>query len=178
VQSFTRVGDGADGLLATTTASGASQVDFVLPPGYRRYDISYDTIVDTDGAELNLRLSKDSGSSFLATGYKFAANETDSTGTNTASGSASTTEIIIAANVGSAATEGSDGIVRIWNPASTSRFKNVMFDTCTNDNTAGFLNKRRTGCGAYVTDADALNAVRILPSAGTVTGTFKLYGYA
>lgn len=178
VVSFARASSGADGLLATTAASAASEVDFDLPAGYRRYEIRYDTIVSADGAELYCLLSKDGGSNFLASGYKWAAHEADSGGTGTNTGSASDTQIIIALNVGNAASEGSDGVVSIYNPASATRFKNVLFDTATNDNTAGFLNKRRVGCGVYATDADALNAVRISPSSGTVTGTFKLYGYA
>ena len=177
--SVSRVyGLGTGGLLATTSASAAAQVDFALPAGYRRYEIHYDTIVSNDGAELYCRVSQDSGSSFLAANYKWASGEADSGGTHTATGSASDAQITIALNVGSAVTEGSDGVVRISNPASTTRYKNVAFDTVTNDDTAGFLNKRRTGCGAYVGDAAAVNAIRILPSAGTITGTFKLYGFA
>lgn len=178
VVSFTRVSCGADGLLSTTSASGASQVDFVLPPGFYRYDVVYSTTVNTDGAELYYRVSTDGGSSFLAADYKWNSAETDSGGTESIVGSASDSQIIIALNVGSAANEGSDGIVRIFDPASAARYKAVMFDTVTNDNTAGFLNKRRAGSGAYVGAATAINAVRIIPSGGTVTGTFKLYGYA
>lgn len=181
VHQFTRAASGADGLLSTTTFSGASSADISLPSGYRYYKLLWDLGVNTDGAEIYARVSLAGDATFKsgAAEYEWTADENDVSGAGVGVvGSAGDTQIIVALNVGSAAAEGCDGELTISNPASTTRYKSIRFHTSVWDNTAGSLHKSRTGSGSYNAGTEAIDAIQILPSGGTITGTAKLYGYA
>lgn len=180
IVSITRVGGGADGLLSTTTVSGGASADISLPSGYRHYRVLYDASVATDGAEIVLRIGTGAPPTYQsgASDYEYAYSFVQSNGTPGDAGSIADTGINVAVNVGSGAAEGADGEVTIYNPANASRYKTVTFHAAIWDNTATPLLTRLSGAGSYNTATTAITGLQFLASAGNITGTFKLYGYA
>lgn len=57
---------------------------------------------------------------------------------------------------------------------NTGAQKNILSDSLGATTTAAF----NTHCYGVAQTASAINAVRIRPASGTITGTFKLYGIA
>lgn len=180
ITSITRVTGGADGLLSTTTASAAATADITLPAGYRNYTVMFDATVATDGDEIYLRIGTGAPPTYQsgAVDYEYAHSRINVSATPSDVGSAGDNAIHIAINVGNAATEGADGSVTIYNPANTARHKNIIFDTAVWDNTATPQLWRLYGAGSYNAAATAVTGLRFLASSGTISGTFKLYGYA
>lgn len=162
-------------------ASSSTNIDFDLPAGYRRYWIEYDNVVPaTDGAELNLRMSTDGGSSFAsgASDYSWSAVRASASAA-AGDGDASDSEITLTHAAGGTGIEntasdgGASGDVKIINPASTSNYKHV-YGTCSMWRTDGDMSPIVTA-GAYKS-ATAVDAVRFLMSSGNIaSGTFTLW---
>ena len=180
VVSYVRAASGSDGLLSTTTASAAATADIVLPAGYRNYEVVYDTAVSVNNAVLYARVSTDGGSTYKAgaSDYYWGRNVILGGGapSNTAQGDAADDAIELYNGIENGSDESAAGSVFIHNPASTAikkiiRFESAMFSATPNMHSI-------LGVGAYITGNDAINAIRFLPDSGTITGTFKLYGFA
>ncbi|RJQ24607.1 hypothetical protein C4577_07500 [Candidatus Parcubacteria bacterium] len=165
--------------LATATASGASSVDFVLTSwtnsDFFAYRIVFaHVIVSVDGAAVWIRTSTDGGSTYDsgASDYQWAFLYVLATPTNGGLGSTANSAIVINNAQGNAANEEMGGVIDFYEP-SAAKFFMATYDILMR-NTGGTLG-RFAGSGQRITAAD-VDAVRILPSSGTMSGEFRLYG--
>ena len=69
------------------------------------------------------------------------------------------------------------GLIHIFDPASANAYFKMYSELIYWDDTATSILRHQYARGSYNGLAAAINAVRILPSAGTITkGNFALYG--
>lgn len=178
---------GAFELISTANPSGASQVDFTgLSSTYWAYKIVLDIDLSTN-AELWLRHSINNGSSFLAAGGEYEgsfismrAASTTVYGNLSSSGSG---EMILANSVtgGGLPDERYQGTIDLINYGAANTHKTTIWDIrgiISNATTQMYKGNASTPRAAvalsnYTNDVDA---VRLLLSTGTITGTVKLYG--
>lgn len=164
-----------DGLLSISSPSAASQVDLSLPVGFRNYELLYDLTVSSDNTQLILRVSTDGGATFKsgATDYGYAFNVVIDPNTNTPLAGAGTA-INITSNIGSSAGEGVAGRVTIYNPNASGSYKFVTFQSASLNTTPVIVSTAGGGC--YKLDTNSVSALRLLPLAGNITGSIRLYG--
>ena len=152
-------------LLLETVASGASSVIFGSAYITSTYDIYEMEViggsVGTDGAVLWIRVGTD-GSALLSTSFY---------SWNYAAVAAQITPL--GSSVGNASDEGFCIWSLLFSPSSTAKFKNII--------TFGVENEESTVTGGTwrggaAQTATAVNAWGILPSTGTISGTFRLWG--
>ena len=168
---------GASGLtlLSTVTASGASQADFtgLSPTAYMYYQLIGKNILPSTQMTLELLVSTNNGSSFVTTGY---SNYFGGFGTSSYDGGRQLSAAVIAiAGIHNTSWRGNI-VINLFPNASGGYFSmNALnfgtadyFSTITGGITGGGNNASTT----------AVNAVRLRPSTGTFSGTFKLYGVA
>ena len=174
-------GSGGLRLLATVNASGASSVTFnntYITSSYNKYVLKFDSVYTSDSGILVLTFSTDNGSTYLGSGYKWAA-----------------------ANIGStnSASPGDDSSINLGGGSGGSYLNNTTSSTSTITSqgslefdglaravnttvlwTAAFpigisSENGLTGVGRN-TGTTAVNAIKITDSnGGTVTGNFHLY---
>lgn len=157
-------------LITTATPSGASQVDFTdLSATYCLYklvlvDLSHSVL----GADISIRVSEDNGSTFISTSsYGFIIDKLEG-GTASVRSVSSTTGIDIFDNPGLNGELA--GELVIVNPSDSGNYTRTYSRITLNTGVYGY-----TGYGSYNVDS-AVDAIRIFPSSGTITGTLKLYG--
>ena len=168
--------------LSTQTVAAASTIDITanLTSTYDHYVLVMSLTFSSSAAALLFRISQDAGATFKlgATDYKYVNSVflDDSTQTILGSGAGATSIALTGAALSNNAGTALVGRLFISNLASTAVIKDTNWDL------GGYLlstvNKyaRFIGSGAYISDAVAINALRLLPSAGTVTGTVVLFG--
>ncbi len=173
-------GGGAWSLVTSTTASGASEVTFTgLDSTAHVYEVRYSNVTfSTDGTSLRLRMSTDNGST-----YDSGASDYDRLGEQLRVDAGTESEffegdesgdhinLVSGGSVGSAANEELGGCLTIMDPSDASYTKaswTSVFTNATPD--FGFA----TGGGQRRTTT-AVNAIQLYPSAGTVSGDFRLY---
>ncbi len=172
-------------LISTSSPSGASTVDFT---GLSSTYFAYKLVIDLDpssNSQLYFRHSVDNGSTFLSTdGYDFTCISMRA-GVTTVNGfvgaSAAQVEMTNTPAGGGFPAERIQGTITLINYSAANSHKAVLWDLV-GMNASGTMQSYK-GCGStpvasfsetnYTNDVDA---IRILPSAGTVTGTVKLYG--
>lgn len=165
-------------LLATQTASSSANISFTssIDSTYRTYVIIGTHVVPaTDGADLNLDLSTDGGSSYLSTNYQYHRSSYQS-GVSTYTGAASTSAIILPmiASVGSDTGEGCDFTLTLNNPSGTGQRQRLHSQNSYTD-TSGNINGGQLDGGNTTTSA--VDAVRFAFSSGNIeSGVFKLFG--
>ena len=162
--------------ITRTVASGAAQVDFVLPPGYDRYRIEFHSVLPAADAEIFLRTSTDGGSTFDsgASNYAYLGHHQVTT-TLTAVSSTGATEFPLSMgfSVESAPTEidgGMWGHVEIINPSAANRCQ-IEIKTRFERNTGALYNVKLEGHRRAAAD---VNAVRIAANGQNSSGTFVL----
>ena len=168
-------------LLATTTASDNSVVEFTLPTAYKFVEFSfYNCLPETDGEDFKMNLSADGGSSYpLKTSTFFAANHTEADDKTSvhyeisddlAQGAGDQT---LSRNVGSAADEGCSGVLTLFNPTSTTYTKHWISRSPGTDGARAWDNFG----GGYSNTTTALNEIRFLYSSGNIAaGKIKMWG--
>ena len=165
--------------LSTQSAATSATIDFTtgIDSTYDEYVLTVNDLkVATDGAELYLRISTDSGATFKAGASDYIWGQAVVFGGGGVfAGSAGATHIEIGANMGNASDEGFSGEIYIYNPSSAALHKriNVISSWIAADaNIVGIY-----ASATYITDNDAINALRVLADSGNLTsGTFTLYG--
>tara|TARA_R110000803_G_scaffold151318_1_gene216467 strand:+ start:244 stop:1146 length:903 start_codon:yes stop_codon:yes gene_type:complete len=166
-------------LLITSTASSDSTIDFTgLSSDYSRYVIEFNSIkMGNDGVRIDLRMSGNNGASYDSgtsdydwicqspNRWRYESNDSkielvdDSATSRTLS---------------NAAGDYANGTIEIANPTLSSS-KCVIFFQMFHKSASGNVTFN-IGSGARK-NAKAINAIRLLPSAGVFSsGTFKLYG--
>jgi hypothetical protein len=148
-------------LISTSSPSAASEVVFTgLSSTYSYYEIVFET---STGSVNRCQLSTNNGSTWEASFYY--SNDTifgTSTVTQVGASGAGVTYI----DLGGAAYS---GVIRFLYPTSTNGGGSTIMSQTTGLTTDSFR-----ASGRHVNGGN--NAIRLFPSSGTVTGTFKLYG--
>lgn len=173
--------------IVTKTASNSSTIDFVNGVGgvildgtYREYVVIINNLIpSSDGADLRLRTSSNSGSSYDdgASDYSWwngGGISDTTTESNNNSNADTCIEIGLSQGTGNSTGENLYGRILISNPANTTVYKLI-------ETRAKYVNsdgKFVTSDGGGVRKSiSAVNAIRFLMSAGNITsGTFTLYG--
>lgn len=157
-------------------ASASAQIDIVLPAGFTRFRLEFDNVrLSIDGALLHLRTSIDGGATFAAGGtdYTQTLEATNAGASNVVSSQGSGPNITLCFGADNAnAAVAVNGVTEFFIGDGT---RQPVFETRASalDNSSGFLALHR-GVGLRGL-ATAINAIRILPSSGTITiGTFRL----
>ena len=162
-------------LLSTATASASSAIDFtsLLSSTYDEYWlIGQDVSVSNNNAHVRLQYSTNNGSSWLTSGYQ--GSYVGFADTSTFVGEEATTGITLLYNLEAGNADASSFVARISNVNSAS-YKSTNVQAAAYDRTYG--NSPAVGAGQYTGATTAINALRILPSTGTIdAGTFRLYG--
>tara|TARA_Y100000310_G_scaffold344706_1_gene458914 strand:+ start:196 stop:1605 length:1410 start_codon:yes stop_codon:yes gene_type:complete len=162
--------------ISTVNASGASSADFTdLSSTYAAYKIIYTDLTNSvDSIELYIRTSTDNGSTFdsSASDYAYVNGQVTTSGISAVTGSTGSNVLRINSSNGNATNETHSGEVTIFDPSNTS-YTNIVFNTHMTD--TGGAPRNQFGSGRRKSTT-AVDAVRIFPSSGTITGTFTLYG--
>lgn len=159
-----------------TVASGASSVVFTgLSSTYSQYVIQFDGLVPgTDNTNLWIRTSSDGGSSYDsgASDYDYALFRIYATASDLFDGASGAASVRMTASSGNAANETSDGTIIIHRPSNTEYTK-ITSDIIGHNFSA--LPIRQWSYGIRKSAA-AVDAVQLLMSSGTISGTFRIYG--
>jgi len=180
--NHTSISGGSWVKILQTTASTAASVEFkhgtssvVIDSTYNTYCIVYTGAFGSAITSWNLQVSPDTGSSYDTSGY-YSVRLTG----NYAGGSSShtvddyTDRLMFVNQQGSGIATGGNGMVYIYSPANASaKTQGAAYGVETSDGTNNV--RHQIGFGVHNT-AEAIDAFRILPASGTLTGTFTLYG--
>lgn len=153
--------------IATYSASAAASLNILLPAPFRRFRLTMDFTQDTSGAFLDAQFSNDGGATFVGSGYSTVA--LTYYGTTASVGNASGGTFVISMPTIPAA--GYDGTMEIY-PGSGGvniRSNGIGFDQLV----SSLAGENRVGSNGTIPFA---NAMAILASAGTFTGTFIVEG--
>lgn len=168
-------------LIDVLNPAAASQADLTkgISADYDEYVIKLTNIVPgTNDDSLWLRVSEDGGSTFKSGGtdYRYAFNVGTDTPTNAAVGSAGSAQLQVSGSVSNTAADGGmNGEIRFFNPSSTSA-KKVFTWVLSYYRSTGTVQHYTVGGGRFQLDNNAINAVRVMYSSGTITGNIALYG--
>jgi hypothetical protein len=168
--------------LSTQTVAAAATIDITanLTSTYDHYVLMLNLTFSSSGAALLFQISQDSGATFKsgATDYKYVNSVflDDSTQTILGSGAGATTVALTGSALSNNAGTPLVGRLFISNLASTSVSKDISWDLASYLLSSVGKYARFIGSGAYAADAAAINSLRFVPSAGTVTGTVVLFG--
>ena len=170
---------GAWNLLRTEPASGASSVEFVDGVSgvdlttYKMYKLQgIDIVASDDDTNALVQFSKDTGSSYEgASNYDTMMMQVAFGGTISAN--AGVTGALEINNFGNAATEGGAFELTLVNPSGAAEYKRVWWSSVCTPNTGVMLLMHG---GGHWKDTDAYDAFQFKMSAGTFSGTVKLYG--
>lgn len=172
-------------LLDEQIASGASTVDFesLIDGNYDRYRVELLNVSPgTDAVNFHARLSTNNGTSYLSSGYDWVASiQTVGGGTpaTTANGANNTSDIVLQGYgffaLGNASNrEKVTGWIELER-GSAFHHPRVEASLCFTNSAGVDLTQVRTWA-QYRGATTAVNALRLLMSSGTLSGTFRLYG--
>ena len=172
-------------LLSTVTASSSATLDFTssINSTYKEYHFKYINIHPASVAQLTVNF-RDGGSNFDATKTSTALNpyhnENDS-GAGLIYRSAwdlaqSTSDQIIAQELGNGSDECASGFLHLYEPSSTSKVKHFI-GTTSYYQTFGATGAFGVIYGGYCNTTTAIDGVRFKMSSGNIdSGTIKMYG--
>lgn len=170
-------GSSASGLtlLNTVNANTAASVVFnstYITSTYNKYIIEFDgAFVSVADSTLLFTISTNNGVSYVGTGYvQITANNSVATGSPTANFNMANTNN----GLDSAATVVSQGTIKFSNPSSSKMF-NIEWSILRNEQSSRASISYDVQAGIN-TGTTAINAIKIVPSGGTLTGNFHLYG--
>ena len=176
-------GAGATILINRATFSTASTVAITgfASATYDSYQIRIHGIVSNDAVNVGLRTSTDGGSSYdsSSNNYAYAGNYIHSaagSSTNCAIGGRDDTEIQlnIDETVGNASGEGFDFTINILRPDDATNNTTFLWQGVYLDSSGRTATASGSGSRASAADVDA---IQILPSAGTITGSYQFLGF-
>lgn len=171
-------GSGTEVLLETITASGDDDVEFITTSytGYSKLIIEWtDVTFSADNTAASLTVSDDGGTTYESANYNEAwmFNISDDT-TPSGGGNVSTSDMSLIFNTGNDTGESAFGNLEISNPESTTLYKILRVETTCVRNDGNIL--QGIISGSWKGGTGALDGFLIAPSAGTISGTFKLKG--
>jgi hypothetical protein len=166
-------------LLNTVNASAAASVTFnstYITSTYNKYIIEFDGVYSSsNGVDLYLLVSTNNGSTYVSTNYQWAGiTVPENTGTpagEAASGDTQFNLTMTLAGIGTSAGGGFSGTIKFSNPSAAA---SQLFGWDIHGNTT---NTFLQGSGRQ-TATSAINNIKLILSAGNITGNFHLYGIA
>lgn len=172
---------GAWTLLQTQTASSSANITFTstyITSTYNKYALVMNNVVPaTNGVSMNMTVSTDNGSSYLATGYKAVINVFSEAATANAVSSTSLIPLTIITGNTLANTTGVGlmGTLYMLNWTSGSSFPEIHGNCSYLEASAA---NTLTGLwGGRAPTTSVINNIKIVMSSGNIaTGTFSLYG--
>lgn len=162
-------------LIDATVFSGSSAVTISnIGVLYRQIIIVYERAnVATDTSDLQLTVSIDNGSSFLAgTNYLYTLDRRTVT-TAALAGSAGAANAVISSSLGTGVGEFYQGSIRLLNHTDTSTYKHIEIEGSVYDSTPDF---RAANMDLLITTLSAITDLKIVPSAGTFSGKVTVKG--
>ena len=170
-------------LLNTSTASGASSVEFTSLTGYKIFKFVFiDVAPSADNRDLVFNGSTDDGSTWATktTSYFETYHGVDGASTTLTYGAAydlaqSTSDQILARDAGGGADECIAGEIVIFNPASTTYVKH-FYSTIQYHHYYGNNQSQNNFVAGYFNTTSALNRIKFLMDADNLSGTIKQYG--
>lgn len=164
-------------LLASGNVSiGSSTFDIAFSGSFENYKVILNEINPSSlGAALGLRISEDSGSTYISSGgYRYTYNARDSTNTAISSGSNSATGVTLVPNISGGGAPVTMEVL-FPHPATTSNWKPLLANWSTFDSSANHV-VGQSG-GAYTGGTSAVTNIRFFLSAGTYnSGRYFFYG--
>ena len=160
-------------LIETQTASADSSVDFInlATNSYNVYFVTLNNIQTSSASQNNLRFSNNNGSSFIASGYQYAFQRLTTAGSSFEGKSTSAnqinTEMLSDTSTGSSG----NGYFYLYNLLDSSKYSFATFQFM-----SSWSDERMTFGSGVKPTAETHNAFQIVPSAGTISGNFSLYG--
>ena len=171
-------------LISSQTASASASISFTtgLTSTYKAYKFVFSNIhTSSDGYDFKFNLSTDAGSNYnvtkTTTAFDAGHNEADSA-TNLSYDTArdlaqSTSDQIIATNLGTDNDQNASGSLILFNPSSTTYVKHFI----SNMNSYEYDDRTRVFYVAgYANTTSAVNAIRFKFDTGNFDGTIYLYG--
>lgn len=162
--------------LSTVTASASATVDIetTFDGTYDVYLILADGVVPSSGSEVDLYAYLKLSGSYKSGSYNYTmANP--SNGTYSGSASQSASSLRIATDISSTSGRSVSLAMHVFNPASTSLLKNVIWQGMVNRGSNNLF--LASGGGSHTSDTGALTGVRFAMSSGNIaSGSFRLYG--
>ena len=184
--SYIKGGGGLIHIKTQTISSGVSSVEFkngvsdvVFDSTYKAYKLFVSNVkFETDGMKMHMRLSTDSGSSYLTGNYVFAGMSQDAGGTENIYRSGSDSDIRLFGDSGSNQADEPFNIeLTFHDPASTTNHIGISFLSTGFDSSSNMC--INYGGGSNTSTTSAINAFQIRPPSGNIeTGTFTLFGVA
>ena len=168
-------------LLNTSTASGASSVEFTDLTGYKIFKwVFIDVNPANDGVQLQMNFSSNGGSSYGMTKTTTFFYPSQSEGGSTWFGystsqdlAQSTTAQDLTTAIGNGSDESSSGELYLFNPASTTYVKHIYSRSQTYQYNNWSQSEFMAG---YVNDTSAVNAIKFSVTSGNFDGVIKQYG--
>lgn len=168
-------GGGDMEFITRQTVTTLSAVDIALPDAYDSFRIEFYFIPSTDGIGLNAAVSDDNFSSVEAgaTDYHYSRLSHAATSTGVVSSNGTTIISIVAtASIGNDTSEYSAGTIEVINAKETAPTHiRADFNYVT---AAAAMGGARTIAGFKPTQS--INGLRITPTAGALTGFYKVWG--
>tara|TARA_Y100001937_G_C7114910_1_gene329673 strand:- start:441 stop:1049 length:609 start_codon:yes stop_codon:yes gene_type:complete len=172
-------------LITTVTASSSATLDFTssINSTYKEYHFKYINIHPASVAQLTVNF-RDGGSDFDATKTTTALNPYHNESDNAAGFvyrsawdlAQSTSDQIIAQELGNGSDEGASGFLHLYEPSSTSKVKH-FFGTTSYYQQFGGTGPFGVIYGGYCNTTTAIDGVRFKMSSGNIdSGTIKMYG--
>lgn len=157
-------------LLATQNVAAVSSVDFTsgINNTYAHYLVEISNLTNTSGGQVLIRLQQ--GGSFIATGYAWV--EQSQNGGSTLTGGSNTADTSIPSAGIPDTTEPQSIIVNFFRP-DLALFQSISSHAFGWSSSGAAY--QGLVSGTLKTSA-ATTGIRFLPNAGTISGTFKLYG--
>lgn len=166
-------------LISAAVAAASATIDFTsgISSTYDEYVIEVSQLIPaTDNASLIVRISqagvfKSGATDYLAV-LSYEGSDASAGGSNSGAG---TTGISASVQCGSNANFGGSGTIRFYGLASSAGYKRVLGNASSINSAQVLYNARFSG--AYKTNANAIDGIRLLMSSGNITsGNFALYG--
>lgn len=167
-------------LRSSTAFSGASTVAFTTGFLSQYTGILFlleNVQVTTSGANLQMVISEDGGSTYKSTNYQWMLFENDvNVGTTPLSGSNSATIMQLAQNLSNAGTDAVSGFIYYMGHSSTTSYKDYVSKLRYTTNASPSHEVQAEGSGRYTGDAGAVNAIQFNANSGNITGTITMVG--
>jgi hypothetical protein len=170
------LGVGGPATVYAGTLSAATSADILLPSGFAFFKVHGYLRVGTDQVNLLWRTSTDGGSNFDTGASDYSYIATVGAGSSVTTSSATSTAVFISSTLDNGATSNAllDGTVY---PGDGAIYPRVQVATSgAGDAGAGAFQGQGWFTGVRVS-ATRINAMRILPTSGTITGRVVVLGY-
>lgn len=168
--------------ISSSTASSSASISFTgLSSTYRSYIFVFESIIPaTDGVILCCRTSTDNGSTYASSSgdYRYGNNTVAFNGTAVGNYSTSATYLALNGNgsgtgISNTSTNGFAGRVQLFDHASTTVYKNLIWDVSYPLAAGGLFSR---GNGVRISTAD-VDAIQFYMSSGNIaSGTITMYG--